>query len=134
MKEINKETIYDLPVHDSDFLGIHISQNDHGVTDLSLDVIFCKDELEKLSDYSDFISTEGYTTFAFIGCDWIAVDIFCNRIQRDSIDFIDFKQDTPELKKYNAQDKAIHVVIFFTSGTKIECIAQNATLKSYNKY
>ena len=47
MKEINKETIYDLPIHDSDFLGIHISQNDRGVIDLYLDIIFCKDELKK---------------------------------------------------------------------------------------
>ena len=96
MKEINKETIYDLPIHDSDFLGIHILQNDCCVTDLYLDIIFCKDGFEEISDYSNFIPTEGYTTLAFIGCDWINVETFCNRIQRDSIDFIDFKHNTPE--------------------------------------
>lgn len=134
MKEVNKETIYDLPIHDSDFLGMHISQNDRGVTDLFLDVMLCKEDLEKASDYSDIISTEGYTTFAFIGCDWIDIDAFCNRIQRDSIDFIDFKHDTLELKKYSAKDRMIHVIIFFTSGTKIECIAKNVILKTYNKF
>ena len=133
MKEINKETIYDLPIHDSDFLGIHISQNDRGVTDLYLDIIFCKDEFEEISNYSNFISTEGYTTLVFIGCDWINVETFCHRIQRDSIDFIDFRHNTPELKKYSSQDKAVHLVIFFTSGTKIECISKKVMLKTYNK-
>ena len=79
MKEINKETIYDLPIHDSDFLGIHILQNDCCVTDLYLDIIFCKDGFEEISDYSNFIPTEGYTTLAFIGCDWINVETFCNK-------------------------------------------------------
>ena len=133
MKEINRETIYDLPIHDSEFLGIHISQNDSGVTDLSLDIAFCKGEFEELSDYSGVISTEGYTTFVFTGCDWINVNTFCNRTQRDSVDFVDFKHDTPELKRYSAQEGAEHVIIFFTSGTRVECIFKAATLRKYRK-
>lgn len=132
MKKINRETIYDLPVHDSDFLGMKILQGDNGETELSLDIGFCKGEFEKLADYSSVISPEGSTTLMFTCCDWINISTFCNRAQRDSVDYVDFKEDTAELKQSNASKGKEHIVVHFTSGSKIECIYKCLRLKKYS--
>lgn len=110
MIEISRENIYDFPIHDSEILEIRISQDDCGETDLSLDIAFCKGEFEKLSDYSNVISVEGYATFIFTCCDWINVNTLCNRTQRDSVDFVDFQHDTPELKRYSTHDASKHII------------------------
>lgn len=128
MKEINIETIYDLPVHDSDFLGMKISQNDSGETELCLTIGFCKGEFEGLPEYSNVISHEGHIAFMFNNCEWININTFCNRTQRDSVDYIEFKNDTPELKQYNPRKNNKHVVVVFTSGSKIECIVKRIEL------
>ncbi|MBU0682202.1 MAG: hypothetical protein KKD73_12355 [Proteobacteria bacterium] len=130
MKEINIETIYDLPVHDSDFLGMKISQNDSGETELSLTIAFCKGEFEDLPEHSGVISPEGHMAFVFNNCEWININTFCNRTQRDSIDYIEFKKDTPELKQYNPQKGNKHIMVVFTSGSKIECISKSIELAS----
>lgn len=131
MKKINKANIYDLPVHDSDFLGIRLLQDDSGETELSLDIGFCKGEFEKLADYSSVISSEGNATLLFTCCDWVNISTFCNRTQRDSVDYIDFKKDTAELKQYNVPKDKEHIVVYFTSGSKIECIYKSLRLKKY---
>lgn len=128
MKEITKETIYDLPVHDADFLWMKISQNNMGETELSLAISFCKGEYESLTGYSDLITPEGLTLFVFSGCEWITNNFFCNRTQRDSIDSIEFKNDTPELVQYSPQKDSTHIEVLFTSGSKIECIVNKVLL------
>lgn len=128
MKEINRETIYDLPVHDSDFLGVKISQNDSGETDLILTIAFCKGEFEDLTDYSNVISSEGHTSFVFINCDWININTFCNRTQRDSVDYIEFKKGTSQLEQYNAQKDKEHIEVVFASGSNIECVVRRIEL------
>jgi hypothetical protein len=123
MKEINNETIYDLPIHDSVFLGMKISQNDYGETELCLAITFCKGEFENLTEYSNVISPEGNSSLVFTNCEWININTFCNRTQRDSLDYIEFKKDTPEIKQRKVQKNKNHVEVVFTSGSKIECIA-----------
>jgi len=122
MEEISIETIYDLPVHDSDFLGVKISQNDSGETDLSLTIAFCKGEFEGLTDYSTVISPEGHTSLVFVNCCWININTFCNMTQRDSVDYIEFKKDTSQLEQYNTQNDKEHIEVVFVSGSRIECI------------
>lgn len=133
MKEINSETICYLPVHDSDFLGVEISQNDSGETELILAITFCKGEFEDLAEYSDDISPEGHAYFVFTNCEWININTFCNRTQRDSIDYIEFKKDTSELEQYSTQNDKKHVEVVFVSGSKIECIVKSLVLTQVPK-
>lgn len=128
MKEIDRESIYDLPVHDSDFLGLKISQNDSGETNLILTIAFCKGEFDDLTDYSKVISPEGHTSFLFINCDWININTFCNRTQRDSVDYIEFKNNSSQLEQYNAKNDKKHIEVVFVSGSRIECIVKRIEL------
>lgn len=133
MKEINNKNIYNLPFHDSTFSGMEISQNDYGETELCLAITFCKGEFENLTEYSSVISSDGNSSIIFANCEWININTFCNRTQRDSVDYIEFKKDTFVLKQYKAQKDKEHVEVVFASGSKIECIAKCLLLSKQRK-
>ena len=128
MKEINRETICNLPFHDSDFLGMKISQNDSGDTDLILNIAFCKGEFEDLADYSNVISPEGHVSLVFAGCELININTFCNRAQRDAVDYIEFKKDTSLLEQNNIRKDKGCIEVVFVSGSTIDCIANKILL------
>lgn len=122
MKKISREIVYELPVHDSSFLGMEILQKDNGETDLCLNIAFCDGEFDDLTEYSTVISREGNASFLFANCEWIHINTVCNRSQRDSIDYFEFKVDSPELDKYSSSKGKEHVEVVFVSGSKLECI------------
>lgn len=128
MKDINRETIYNLPFHDSNFLGMKISQNDNGDTDLILNIAFCKGEFEDLADYSNVISPEGCVSIVFAGCELININTFCNGAKRDAIDYIEFNKDTSLSEKNNIRKDKGCIEVVFVSGSTIDCIANKVQL------
>ena len=127
MKKLSKKSIQYLPFHDSDFLGIKIIQSDEGETDLVLNIAFYKGEYESLSeDYLKVLRPDGTASVLFKACDWININTVCNRSQRDEIDFIQFKNDSPNLKKGQK-----HIEVVFISGSKLECVSEEVELRRY---
>jgi hypothetical protein len=103
VKEVDERNIYDLPVHDSDFLGINISQNVNGNTDVTLSIVFCEGELEDLVEYIEVIKPNGFTSFVFKNCELIKLNTICNRAQRDSIDYIQFLDPSSNPKELSSK-------------------------------
>ena len=124
MIKLDEKSIYNLPFHDSDFLGIKISQRDNGETDLLLYISFCKNEFEDLSkEYLEIIKSDGSVSLLFENCQWFNLNFFSNRTQRDEIDYIQFLTDSKTLK-----DGQKYIEVVFTSGSKLECIAEKFDL------
>ena len=120
MITLNKMSINYLPFHDSDFLGIKIIQSENGQTNLILEILFCKDELDSIDeDYLNIIGPDGTASLLFRNCRSINFHTICNRSQRDEIDYVHFIDDV-----HNPEDKYKHIKVVFISGSILKCTAE----------
>ena len=127
MKHLNVETINTLPFHDSDFLGLKITQQDDGVADLTISFSFYEGEFDDIdSELRNIVSSDGKASLLLQKCEEISITTYYTRDQRDEFDYIRI------LNEDVAQDNTIsYIEVVFISGSKIKCINRGIILIPY---
>nr|WP_320191890.1 hypothetical protein [uncultured Desulfobacter sp.] len=127
MKTLTVETLHTLPFHDSDFLGLKITQQDDGATDLTISIAFYEGEFENLdSELSSIINSEGKASLLFQNCEEISISAYYTVEQRDAFDYINiFNNDVKQ------ENTSRHIEVVFISGSKIKCMTKSIILIPY---
>lgn len=127
MKPLNVKTLNTLPFHDSDFLGLKITQQDDGVTDLTISVAFYEGEFEDIdSELSSIISSDGKASLLFQNCEEMSISSYYTRDQRDEFDYIRILNEG--VTQENASG---YIEVVFISGSKIKCMTKSIVLVPY---
>lgn len=117
MQELNQKRLNQLPIHDSDFLELSISQRETGEIDILLQIILYEDEYNDLCRYKEMLGSKGKMCFLFKDCTSINYITYAGITQRDCIDYINIFEDT----RKNNHRKQIEIVM--NSGIKLICEA-----------
>ncbi len=124
MRSLTQEDIYNLPIHDSRFLGYKIFQKDRGFTEINLSFIFCDGEYEDLKWNNS--KPEKYGSFIIEDCMQINSKMICDSIPpRDALDSVEIISESPLLDQYSKKSTLKHIKVVFISGSQLECIAKN---------
>jgi len=127
LKPLNVDFLNTLPFHDSDFLGLKISQQDDGVTDLTISIAFYEAEFEEIdTDFGSIIDSDGKASLLLQGCEEVSIRSYYTKEQRDEFDYIRILDEAVEQEN---DTKCIEVV--FISGSKIKCMTKNILLIPY---
>lgn len=129
MYELDQETIYDLPFHDSDFHGTTIKQEDNGNTNLIIKITLFDEELSDLNaDLLEHIKKSGKVSILLKNCKWIRINVVSNITQRDTVNSIEILKNTPKMNEFSFNTIHKHVVVTLNSGTKIESLTEKIAL------
>lgn len=129
MINLTKEQIKRFPIHDSEFHGIEVLQDQGGVSELQLEFLLHSDEVESANDV---LNTEKHFSEKSLMCFqnlwWSSYTGFFNCSNRDIVDGIAIVENSPIVQKQTAVVELNHFVIEFISGSKLECVCEKVCL------
>lgn len=121
---LSKEMISKLTIHDADMHSFNVNQKNNGNTEVCFEVKFDEDP-----EGFNVPKGDGITKIVFKNVWWITVEFFSNTTKQDNIDDFGLVVDSKKIDEYKIVGMAEHYFITFSSGSKIELIAEGILLK-----
>ncbi len=124
MRSLTQKNIYNLPLHDSKFLGYKIFQKDRDFTEINISFVFCDGEYEDLKWNNR--EPEKYGSLIIQDCMQINSKMICDSLPPgDALDYVDILSESPLLDQYSKNLTLKHIKVIFISGSQLECIAKD---------
>ena len=119
MVKLDEKSIHDLPVHDADFIGLTIEQEDSFAIILTIHLLFNKEELDGMEQIYTAEIVNNASSITFKNCQQIEIVLNGSRAHRDEIDYI-------EIIAVGGSQKRI--VVHLISGSLIRCMSESVEL------
>ena len=131
MYVLNNNNIYELPIHDSDLLGINIFQSSQGLTHIKLGISFYSEELHLLDKrIIELLGQNNDADLLISNCSRIKFDGYYNTDALDLFDFVELSREHSLLEEHANKISNRHISITFISGSVLECIYEKIGLVS----